>query len=60
MIAREIIILVGVLVGFAASVGAYLTRFHGEAGIKEVLSTTFAATMGMYVGRIIERSFNRG
>ncbi|BBB08313.1 MULTISPECIES: hypothetical protein [unclassified Sphingopyxis] len=57
---RELAILVLVLAGFASAVAAYLAAFHGEVTIKEVVSTAFAATLGMYVGRYIERGLARG
>jgi len=57
---REIAILVLVLAGFASAVATYLAAFHGEVTIKEVVSTAFAATLGMYVGRYIERGLARG
>ncbi len=57
---RELAILVLVLAGFASAVAAYLAAFHGEVTIKEVGSTAFAATLGMYVGRYIERGLARG
>ena len=57
---RELAILVLVIAGFASAVAAYLAAFHGEVTIKEVVSTVFAATLGMYVGRYIERGLARG
>lgn len=57
---RELAILVLALAGFASAVAAYLAAFHGEVTIKEVVSTAFAATLGMYVGRYIERGLARG
>lgn len=57
---RELAILVLVLAGFASAVAAYLAAFHGEVTIKEVVSTAFAAMLGMYVGRYIERGLARG
>ncbi|WP_168452904.1 hypothetical protein [Sphingopyxis microcysteis] len=57
---RELAILVLVFAGFASAVAAYLAAFHGEVTIKEVVSTAFAATLGMYVGRYIERGLARG
>ena len=57
---RELAILVLVLAGFASAVAAYLAAFHGEVTMKEVVSTAFAATLGMYVGRYIERGLARG
>jgi uncharacterized membrane protein YfcA len=57
---RELAILVLLFVCFASAVAAYLAAFHGEVTIKEVVSTAFAATLGMYVGRYIERGLARG
>lgn len=57
---RELAILVLVLAGFVSAVAAYIAAFHGEVTIKEVVSTAFAATLGMYVGRYIERGLARG
>ncbi|MGQ3099668.1 MAG: hypothetical protein CVT78_01040 [Alphaproteobacteria bacterium HGW-Alphaproteobacteria-17] len=57
---RELAIFVLVLAGFASAVAAYLAAFHGEVTMKEVVSTAFAATLGMYVGRYIERGLARG
>ena len=57
---RELAILVLVLAGFASAVAAYLAAFHGEVTMKELVSTAFAATLGMYVGRYIERGLARG
>ncbi len=59
MILRELAILVLASVGFAGAVAAYLYAFHGAASLKEVLSTAFAATLGVYAGRLIERRFAR-
>jgi hypothetical protein len=57
---RELAILILALAGFASAVAAYLAAFHGEAPIKEIVSTAVAATLGMYVGRYIERGLARG
>lgn len=57
---RELLILVATLAGFASAVAAYLAIFHGEAEVKEVLSTAFAAVIGLYVGRALERRLVRG
>lgn len=57
---RELLILVAALAGFASAVAAYLAIFHGEAEVKEVLSTAFAAVIGLYVGRALERRLVRG
>lgn len=60
MILREAIILIAATLGFAAAVSGYLTLFHGAASLKETLSTAFAAVIGLYVGRILERRLARG
>ncbi|RIV89468.1 hypothetical protein D2V17_06470 [Aurantiacibacter xanthus] len=57
---REIIILIAVLAGFAAAVAGYLAVFHGEAPLKETLSTAFAAVIGLYAGRYLERRLADG
>ena len=57
---RELFIFVLVLTGFASAVAAYLLAFHGTSTMKEVLSTAFAGTLGVYVGRYIERRLARG
>ena len=59
MIVREILILVAAICLFAGGVYAYLTAFHGEAPLKEVLSTAFAALIGLYAGRALERALQR-
>ena len=60
MILREAFILVLALAAFASAVAAYLAVFHGSATVKEVLSTAFAALIGFYVGRYLERRLHRG
>ena len=60
MIARDFFILVLAFAGFASAVAAYLLAFHGTVSAKEVVSTAFAATVGVYVGRYIERRLARG
>ena len=60
MITRELFILVLVFAAFASAVAAYLMAFHGASSMKEVGSTAFAATVGVYVGRFIERRLARG
>ncbi|AZI37987.1 hypothetical protein [Caenibius tardaugens] len=60
MILRELFIFILVLAGFASAVAAYLLAFHGASSVKEVLSTAFAGTLGVYVGRYIERRLARG
>ena len=60
MIARELFILVAAFAAFASAVAAYSAAFHGEVSVKEVLSTAFAAVIGLYVGRYLERRLVRG
>ena len=60
MILREIFILILVFAAFASAVAAYLLAFHGASSVKEVVSTAFAGTIGVYVGRFIERRLARG
>lgn len=58
--ARELLIFLGALAGFMSAVGVYLAVFHGEVNLKETLSTAFAAIVGLYVGRVLERKLIRG
>ena len=60
MIWRELLIFVAASAAFASAVAAYLAVFHGEATLKEILSTAFAAVIGLYVGRFIERRLADG
>ena len=60
MIARELFIFVAALAAFASAVAAYLVAFHGESSLKEILSTAFAAVIGLYVGRYVERRLING
>ena len=60
MILRELLIFVAAFAMFASAVAAYLAVFHGAASLKEVLSTAFAALIGLYVGRYLERRLARG
>ena len=60
MILREILILVAALAAFSSAVAAYLLVFHGSSSLKEILSTAFAATIGLYVGRYLERKLRHG
>jgi len=60
MILRELFIIVAALAAFASAVAAYLAVFHGEAPLKDILSTAFAAVIGLYVGRYIERRLAHG
>ncbi|MBQ94476.1 hypothetical protein L5849_01685 [Erythrobacter sp. SN021] len=58
--ARELFIFVAAFAAFASAVAAYLAAFHGEASLKEILSTAFAAVIGLYVGRYVERRLING
>jgi uncharacterized membrane protein YfcA len=60
VILREALILVLVFAGFASAVATYLFVFHGASSLKEVLSTAFAGTIGVYLGRYIEKRLSRG
>lgn len=60
MILRELFIFIAAFAAFASAVAAYLAAFHGNASLKEILSTAFAAVIGLYVGRYIERRLIRG
>lgn len=60
MIGREIIIFIAAFAGFASLVAAYLAAFHGEISLKEILSTAFAAVVGLYAGRYLERRLRHG
>lgn len=60
MILRELFILVAAVAAFASAVAAYLAAFHGEVQLKEILSTAFAAVVGLYAGRYLERRLIRG
>ena len=57
MIVRELFIFIAAFAAFASAVAAYLMAFHGEAPLKEILSKAFAAVIGLYVGRFVERRF---
>lgn len=57
---RELAIFVLAFAAFASAVAAYLAAFHAEASLKEVLATAFAAMIGLYVGRWLERRLIRG
>jgi hypothetical protein len=60
VIARELFILVLALAAFVSAIAAYLAVFHGAVTVKEVLSTAFAAVIGLYAGRYLERRLIRG
>ena len=55
MIWREIFIFVAAFAAFSSAIAAYLAGFHGEVPIKDVVSNAFAAVIGLYVGRWLER-----
>ena len=54
MIARELFIFVAAFAMFASAIAAYLAAFHGIVTVKEVLSTAFAAVIGLYAGRYLQ------
>lgn len=60
MILRELFIFIAAFAAFASAVAAYLLAFHGASSLKEVLSTAFAALIGLYVGRYLERRLTHG
>lgn len=60
MIGREIFIFIAAFAVFASAVAGYMAAFHGEVSLKEVLSNAFAAVVGMYGGRFLERKLSRG
>lgn len=60
MIAREIAIFVLAFAASASAVAAYLLAFHGASTLKEVLSTAFAAVIGLYAGRYLQRRLDNG
>lgn len=60
MIAREILIFVGAIATFCSRVAAYLALFHGQAPLKDILSNAFAALIGLYAGRFVERRLADG
>jgi len=60
VIVRELFIFIAAMAAFASATAAYLTVFHGGASMKEILSTAFAATIGLYLGRYIERRLSHG
>ena len=60
MILREALILIVAIAVFGGGVFAYLTAFHGEAPMKDVLSTAFAALIGLYAGRALQGRLSRG
>ena len=60
MIARELFIFIAAFAAFASAVAAYLAAFHGEASLKDVLSTAAAAVIGLYVGRYLQTRLTHG
>lgn len=60
MILRELFIIIAAFAAFASAVAAYSLAFHGTVSVKEVLSTAFAAVIGLYFGRYLERRLIRG
>ena len=60
MIAREIFIFIAVFAAFSSAVAAYLLAFHGESSLKEILSTAFAAVIGLYLGRYLQHRLTHG
>ena len=60
MILRELFILLAAFAAFASAVAAYLAVFHGEAPLKDIISTAFAAVIGLYAGRYLERRLAHG
>lgn len=60
MILREVFIFIAAFAAFASAVAAYLLTFHGSSSLKEILSTAFAAVVGLYVGRYLERRLTNG
>jgi uncharacterized membrane protein YfcA len=55
VILRELSIFIAAFAASASAVAAYLLVFHGESSLKDILSTAFAAVIGMYIGRYLER-----
>ena len=60
MILRELFIFIAALAAFASAVAAYLAAFHGQVTVKEVLSTAFAAIVGLYAGRFLQARLSNG
>lgn len=60
MILRELFIFVAAFAAFTSGVAAYLVAFHGEALMKDILSTAFAAVIGLYVGRYLQTRLSHG
>ena len=60
MILREIFIFVAAFAAFASAVAAYMLAFHGQSTLKEILSTAFAAVIGLYAGRYLQHRLTHG
>lgn len=60
MILREVFIFIAAFAAFASAVAGYLLAFHGSSSFKETLTTAFAAVVGLYVGRYLERRLTNG
>ncbi len=60
MIGRELLIFIAAFAVFASAVAGYMAAFHGEVSLKEVLSNAFAAVIGLYAGRYLERKLSHG
>lgn len=57
---RELLIFIAAFAAFASAVAVYLLAVHGQSSVKEVISTAFAAVIGLYVGRYLERRLING
>jgi len=58
---RDVLIAILAFSAFASAVAAYLFVFHpATITLKEVLSTSFAGTVGVFIGRWLERKMARG
>nr|WP_137678312.1 hypothetical protein [Parerythrobacter lutipelagi] len=60
MVLRELFIFIAAFAAFASAVAAYLAAFHGAVSFKEVLSTAFAAVIGLYAGRYLQHRLSHG
>ena len=60
MILRELVIFIAAFAAFASAVAAYLLVFHGQSTLKEILSTAFAAVIGLYAGRSLQYRLTHG
>ena len=57
---RELFIFVAAFAAFASAVAAYLLAFHGQSSLKDIVSTAFAAVIGLYAGRYLQHRLNHG